>query len=77
MKLLLDKDDVAAALSISPTTVNRMMSAGQLPAPVKIGTRVLFKQEDISEWVSKLGCDQVKEIVPLHQKKRGRPRLAL
>lgn len=77
MKLLLDKNDVASVLSISQSTVDRMVAAGQLPAPVKIGNRVLFKQEDISGWVSNLGSDQVKNILPLQPKKRGRPRLAL
>ena len=34
MKLLLDKNDVASVLSISQSTVDRMVAAGQLHTPV-------------------------------------------
>ena len=53
--LLLDLRAVARLLSVSPRTVGSMRSTGRLPAPVRIGRRVLWRRAEIVEWID-AGC---------------------
>lgn len=70
MKLLLDKTEAAAALSISESTLQRLVKDGKIKQS-RIGTRALFKTADLEEFVEKLSAGEFAE------KKRGRPRLAI
>lgn len=73
MKILLSKEDAAAAVSLSVSTINRMVSEGRFPKPVRVGVRVLFRHKDLEEWADKLANNEM----PTPTKKRGRPRLAV
>jgi excisionase family DNA binding protein len=75
MKLLLDKHEASAALSISVSTLERMVNDGRIASPVKIGARVLFKRADLQEFVDSLASDR--QVIPEPKKARGRPRLAV
>ena len=76
MKLLLDKSETAASLSISESTLSRMVAEGTIVAPIKLGGRVLWRRKDIEHFVDSLAeNDPVKLLKPA--KKRGRPRLSL
>ena len=59
MELLITVDEVAAMLSLSPRTVWRRSSTGELPAPVRIGGSVRWRRSDIVQWVN-AGCLRAK-----------------
>jgi excisionase family DNA binding protein len=76
MKLLLNKEEASAALSISTRTLDNLVKDKKIPQPVRVGGRVLFKVSDLEAFVDNLGKDGVEEQeVP--KKKRGRARLAV
>lgn len=52
---LLTADDVAALLNVSERTLWRLLSAGKVPKPVRIGRSTRWRAEDVREWVQK-GC---------------------
>jgi excisionase family DNA binding protein len=72
-KLLVDKVAAASMLSISLNTLNRKIADGEIPQPVRLGGRVLFRYDQLTAFVESLGGTG--EVVPA--KKRGRPRLAV
>lgn len=75
VKLLLNKEEASAALSISTATLDRMVREGRIK-PVKLGARVLFKVIDLEAFVENLSKNGAEgQEVP--KKKRGRPRLAV
>lgn len=52
---LMDARDVSRRLSVSTRTVWRLLSADQLPKPVRIGRSVRWQREVVEEWI-RLGC---------------------
>lgn len=70
MKILLDKKETAAAVSLSESTIDRLVRSGEFPMPVKQGTRVLWRAKDLEKWADNLPTNQVKKET------RGRKRLA-
>jgi excisionase family DNA binding protein len=56
---LLGRDAVASLLSVSPRTVDQLHRRGEMPAPVLIGTRVLWRKSDLTKWISD-GCRKPK-----------------
>ena len=55
---LLNVDDLAALLAISPRQVWRLADAGKLPTPIRraLGTRtVRWREADIARWIDN-GC---------------------
>jgi predicted DNA-binding transcriptional regulator AlpA len=46
------QDEVAAVLRLSPRTLERHRLAGTGPAYVKLGRRVLYKQESVEAWAA-------------------------
>lgn len=52
---LLSVDDVAAYLTCSTRHVRRLVDAGAMPLPVKLGTLVRWRRVDIERWVTD-GC---------------------
>lgn len=53
--VLIDQKQLAEMLSISRRTVQRMISRGKLPAPIRIGKMVRWKLQDIKKWIAN-GC---------------------
>jgi predicted DNA-binding transcriptional regulator AlpA len=59
--LLVDSEQAATICAIGRSTWFRLRSAGKTPAPVKLGGRVLYRVEDLCQWVA-LGCPPRKEF---------------
>ncbi len=53
-KQLLDAKQVAQRLSVSVKTVRRLLDKGELPAPVKIGRLLRWKEADIEAYMDHL-----------------------
>ncbi|MBX9681854.1 MAG: helix-turn-helix domain-containing protein [Gemmataceae bacterium] len=53
--LLITADEVARLLNLSKRTLWRLLSAGKLPAPVRLGNAVRWRREEIRQWISQ-GC---------------------
>ena len=63
-KALMDARDVSHRLSVSTRTVWRLLSANQIPKPVRIGRSVRWQREVVEEWI-RSGCpDQSKQESP-------------
>lgn len=56
---LLDVEQVAAILGISPRGVWRFRDGGRMPAPVTLGRLVRWRQADLTAWVA-AGCPDVR-----------------
>lgn len=52
---LLTVRDLAAALKISPRQCWKLLSAGRLVAPIRLGRSVRWRADGIAKWVE-LGC---------------------
>ncbi|MBL9082139.1 MAG: helix-turn-helix domain-containing protein [Planctomycetales bacterium] len=52
---LLTAKQVAAWLQISERSLWRMRSAGQLPAPLRLGGAVRWRREELAAWLA-AGC---------------------
>jgi predicted DNA-binding transcriptional regulator AlpA len=72
VKILLDIDETAHSVSLSVSTVRKMMREKTFPSPVRVGIRILWRVADIEKWADSLTPDGVQDYVA---KKRGRPRL--
>ena len=46
----LTRAELADLWRVSGRTIERWVRAGQCPAPLKIGGRVLFRREDVLAW---------------------------
>ena len=60
-KLLLTAKEVAAMLQVSLRTFWRLKSAGEIPAPVRLGGSVRWPQDTILEWIA-AGCPQGEQV---------------
>jgi len=54
-RLLLSANQVAELLGVSVRTLWRLLSAGKLPAPVRLGGSVRWRNADIRQWIDE-GC---------------------
>lgn len=54
--LLVDVPGAGRILGISRAAVYRLRAAGKLPAPVKLGGKVMYRLSDLREFVA-CGCD--------------------
>ena len=52
---LLGREDAAAFLSISASTLDRMSAAGEIPAPVRLSGRIAWGRAELATWV-RHGC---------------------
>ena len=52
IKFLLSRHQLAAALSISLASLDRLVKAGSLPAPIRLGHRPLWSPETIQKWIA-------------------------
>jgi excisionase family DNA binding protein len=48
---LLTPDDVAVVLRTSRKAIYAMIERGQLPGVVRVGRRVLIREDDLVEWL--------------------------
>ncbi len=55
---LLDVRAVAALLDCSPRHVYRLADAGQIPPPVRLGSLVRWRRQDLDAWLAG-GCRPV------------------
>jgi excisionase family DNA binding protein len=53
--LLIPAEQLAGLLNLSTRTVWRMLSAGQIPKPVRIGASVRWRLDQVREWIND-GC---------------------
>ena len=53
--LLLDAGDAASLLGIGKSTFWRMVSAGQMIRPVRMGNRSKWRAEEVRDWI-RAGC---------------------
>ena len=54
--LLIGDRDTAKLLGLGVRTLHRLRAGGEVPAPLKLGGRVLWRRLDIESFVE-LGCD--------------------
>jgi excisionase family DNA binding protein len=50
--------DVAEKIKVNRSTVYKLLSAGKIPSPVKIGRSVRWRLAEINAWIS-AGCPTV------------------
>ena len=55
---LLDAKAVAKLLGVSARTVWRLSDGGRMPRPVRLGSLVRWKSDEIDDWIS-AGCPKV------------------
>ena len=58
--ILLTVQQVAKLLQVSPRSVWRLRSAGEIPEPVKIGGAVRWIGEEIHRWIAS-GCPRIEK----------------
>ena len=56
---LLDVQAVAAMLDCSARTVYRLADAGKLPRPVRLGSLVRWRADELRQWIAD-GCPAVR-----------------
>jgi len=61
-KLLLNRKELAQSLGISQRTVSRLLSAGKLPKPARLGRRLVWRVRDIQEWADKLADNERRQV---------------
>jgi prophage regulatory protein len=54
---LIDSHRVSALLNVSSRTVWRLLSAGKLPTPIRVGGSVRWVLSEIEEWIGN-GCPE-------------------
>lgn len=73
MAILLTYQQASEEVSLSESTIKRMISKGQFPHPVSIGDNKRFRMTDLVAWADSLSTRTESEEKP----KRGRKRLAV
>ena len=58
VQLLMNAAEVAKALNVSERSIWRLLSAGKMPRPVRIGGSTRFRVRDIENWID-AGCPTV------------------
>ena len=54
-RMLITVKDLARMLSVSERSVWRLVSAGRIPIPIKIGSFVRWHRDEIEHWIQQ-GC---------------------
>lgn len=52
-QILLSDKDVSEMLGISKRSVWNLRNKGEIPPPIKVGRRTLWKRKEIEEWAKK------------------------
>ena len=55
---LLDVRQTAQLLNASPRTVYRLSDAGKMPRPVKLGSLVRWRPDELYDWIN-AGCPNI------------------
>ena len=55
--VLIDVSDLATMLNISTRTVWRLLSAGKMLAPIRIGGAVRWRYQEVHRWIEQ-GCPE-------------------
>ena len=55
LKVLLTADELAELLQISPRSIWRLLSKGELLPPIRFGGTTRWRVQDVEEWIE-LGC---------------------
>ncbi|GIW86426.1 MAG: hypothetical protein KatS3mg108_0750 [Isosphaeraceae bacterium] len=55
--VLISADEVATMLGVSERTLWRLLSAGKLPEPVRIGRNTRWRAAEVRDWIER-GCPQ-------------------
>jgi excisionase family DNA binding protein len=55
--VLIPADEVATMLGVSERTLWRLLSAGKLPEPVRIGRNTRWRAAEVRDWIER-GCPQ-------------------
>jgi predicted DNA-binding transcriptional regulator AlpA len=58
--LLISVDALARMLDISPRSVWRRLSSGEMIEPVRIGTCVRWRRQEVEAWIA-AGCPPISE----------------
>ena len=53
--LLIAAGEVARLLNVSKRTLWRLLSAGKVPAPVRLGSAVRWRRDELEQWILQ-GC---------------------
>lgn len=56
--LLISVEELSMILKVSPRTVWRLLSAGKLIEPVRIGGTVRWRLQEVKDWINQ-GCPAV------------------
>lgn len=56
---LLDVRQVAAVVNASPRTVYRLADAGKMPRPVRLGSLVRWRADELRRWIND-GCPSIR-----------------
>ena len=54
---LITAAELAQMMQVSVRTLWRLLSAGQIPAPIRIGGNTRWRVEEINQWIAE-GCPQ-------------------
>ncbi len=58
MAMLLTVKEVAELCGVSTRTITRMVEAGKMPSPVRLGAAVRWNREEVESWIAS-GCKVV------------------
>jgi len=53
--MLIGADDVARIMGVSVRTLWRMLSAGKVPSPLRIGRNTRWRASELTAWIDR-GC---------------------
>ena len=59
--VLVDVDQVAAMLDVSPRHVYRLVDGGKMPAPLKLGAANRWPRAGLLDWIAE-GCRPVRTL---------------
>lgn len=72
---LLTIRDLARVLKLSPRSIWRLVRNQSLPAPIRIGGSVRWRQTDITNWIAAAGKTDGAERFPSHSQRETENRL--
>ena len=62
MPVMLKVREVAELCGVSTRTITRMVDAGKMPSPVRLGGAVRWNREELEAWIAS-GCRDVSSTV--------------
>lgn len=68
--LLVDTKEAARLSGVGRTLWLQLASAGRVPLPVRLGRRVLWRRDELADWIE-AGCPGRDRWIALREKTRG------